>query len=425
MCLGDPDLAPGFLSGTNSNEIIPIKGIIWELPGQVSVVPPQQIIEIVDINTENLSNIGNKTNNNIGDEFSQLISTLPKALRNLDPQFLQLIVQNESNVAFILNSDGEVDQGRIELLRARLLPDSNVGRDRDRDRDNGNYDQGNNNYRGNDRGNGSNGGNDNNGIYSPYNSGSSSGSVPTQYQGGRQGQGQGQDTVTNQGQDNYYPRDGGRQNGPGARKKSRFSGRDDVPQQQQQQQQQSLQQQQQQAVINHGPGPTFQDPMISQPYRDHGVDLGPHIPPENHQMPSDRHAHDNYERDREGDIQTMDRDRDRDRDRERDRLREQESKFPTTKAAVSCRFFNTRKGCQFGDKCPFGHFIEDTAPAENNRYGSNQNQSSGSGSSNSGNYGRDSGFYGSGSRNSGPGSARVSPGGKRNDRNDRDRDRRR
>jgi hypothetical protein len=32
-------------------------------------------------------------------------------------------------------------------------------------------------------------------------------------------------------------------------------------------------------------------------------------------------------------------------------------RFPTTKAATPCRFFNTAKGCQFGDKCSFGHFL--------------------------------------------------------------------
>jgi hypothetical protein len=32
-------------------------------------------------------------------------------------------------------------------------------------------------------------------------------------------------------------------------------------------------------------------------------------------------------------------------------------KYPT-KAATPCRFFNTPKGCQFGDKCAFGHFRE-------------------------------------------------------------------
>lgn len=40
-------------------------------------------------------------------------------------------------------------------------------------------------------------------------------------------------------------------------------------------------------------------------------------------------------------------------------------KFPSTKAATPCRFFNTVKGCQFGDKCPFGHFLS-TAPMKNN-----------------------------------------------------------
>lgn len=32
-------------------------------------------------------------------------------------------------------------------------------------------------------------------------------------------------------------------------------------------------------------------------------------------------------------------------------------RFPTTKASTPCRFFNTAKGCQFGDKCAFGHFL--------------------------------------------------------------------
>jgi hypothetical protein len=34
-----------------------------------------------------------------------------------------------------------------------------------------------------------------------------------------------------------------------------------------------------------------------------------------------------------------------------------QGRFPTTKAATACRFFNTPKGCQFGDKCSFGHFL--------------------------------------------------------------------
>ena len=33
-------------------------------------------------------------------------------------------------------------------------------------------------------------------------------------------------------------------------------------------------------------------------------------------------------------------------------------RFPTTKAATPCKFYNTSKGCQFGDKCAFGHFDE-------------------------------------------------------------------
>lgn len=39
-----------------------------------------------------------------------------------------------------------------------------------------------------------------------------------------------------------------------------------------------------------------------------------------------------------------------------------QSRFPSAKAAVPCRFFNTRKGCQFGDKCEFGHFSAGAVP---------------------------------------------------------------
>ena len=39
-----------------------------------------------------------------------------------------------------------------------------------------------------------------------------------------------------------------------------------------------------------------------------------------------------------------------------------QGRFPTTKAATACRFFNTPKGCQFGDKCSFGHFLPNDAP---------------------------------------------------------------
>ena len=34
-----------------------------------------------------------------------------------------------------------------------------------------------------------------------------------------------------------------------------------------------------------------------------------------------------------------------------------QKRFPSTKASTPCRFFNTAKGCQFGDKCSFGHFL--------------------------------------------------------------------
>lgn len=33
------------------------------------------------------------------------------------------------------------------------------------------------------------------------------------------------------------------------------------------------------------------------------------------------------------------------------------------KSATACRFFNTPKGCQFGDKCGFGHFAASSNPS--------------------------------------------------------------
>jgi len=44
-------------------------------------------------------------------------------------------------------------------------------------------------------------------------------------------------------------------------------------------------------------------------------------------------------------------------------------RFPTTKAATPCRFFNTSKGCQNGDKCPFGHFLPDNGAGNMNARG--------------------------------------------------------
>ena len=32
------------------------------------------------------------------------------------------------------------------------------------------------------------------------------------------------------------------------------------------------------------------------------------------------------------------------------------TRFPTTKAKTPCRFYSMKGGCQFGDKCEFGHF---------------------------------------------------------------------
>jgi hypothetical protein len=39
-----------------------------------------------------------------------------------------------------------------------------------------------------------------------------------------------------------------------------------------------------------------------------------------------------------------------------------------SKAAIPCRFFNTAKGCQFGDKCAFGHFLDENPTLNTTRF---------------------------------------------------------
>ena len=353
--LGDPDQPVGPLSGTMGHEIVPIKLITWELPGEAAAQPAVNMVVVGSGQDADSSSSASSAN----DEFSQLISTLPVALRDLDRHFLQLIVQDEANVAFILNSVGEVDRSRIELLRQKLMPDASLpgndrerdrDRDRDRERDRGNdrdreRDRDRDRNRERDRERGSDRDRDRDrhdraGYYDPEHSqdfkGNGNGSYPPNFNWGRPGNG-----VQSSGpgsQDGFPPRDtdNRQQTGPGARKRSRFSGREDQP-----------------PPHTDGPGQgqgqgqgPFQDPMMPghQPYRDQ--DSGPYIP-----------------FDRQGFDQPPDMDRDRRRDLPIDPALEK--KFPTSKAAASCRFYNTRKGCQYGDKCSFGHFVEDaTVPLD-------------------------------------------------------------
>ena len=56
------------------------------------------------------------------DEFSQIIAQLPPALRNIEPQLLQILVQDEGHIAFILNPvTGDVDPTKLDILRHQLL----------------------------------------------------------------------------------------------------------------------------------------------------------------------------------------------------------------------------------------------------------------------------------------------------------------
>jgi hypothetical protein len=244
-----------------------------------------------------------------GDEFSQTIAMLPAALRNLNRQFLQLLVQDEANVVFILNNDGEVDQGRLEELRLKLMPE---GRERD----------------------------DKSGFYNqpqPHTQGFNGGA------GQRPNQGM---------QGDFAPPNRQQHKGPGARKRSRFSVRDDLSHQ-----------------PDVGGQAQFQDPMqpMHTSYRDQGrQDQGSYGPvgQDMHQMPlamdDNQQAYNQYQQPPDAYDPHFNSDQRRRNELQRD---EQQKKFPTTKAAAPCRFFNTRKGCQFGDDCPFGHFMEDTSAA--------------------------------------------------------------
>jgi hypothetical protein len=45
------------------------------------------------------------------------------------------------------------------------------------------------------------------------------------------------------------------------------------------------------------------------------------------------------------------------------------NKFSTGKSSIPCRFFNTNRGCQFGNNCEFGHFAENS----DNNFNDNNN----------------------------------------------------
>jgi hypothetical protein len=319
----DPDMAPDAMSSAvPTDERTSTISIVWELPGESASTSLPVVAE--NIRVKEMQNVGNVGVGSDSAGFLQIIAALPPSLRNLDRHFLQLLVQDEANVTFILNDEGEVDQGRLELLRLKLVPEmQSLGRDRD---DRGQfYDQ----YPPPQ---------DFNGNQPPHFR------DPPQFRDAHGGSGS---NMHMQGGDNVYnPNDmvgNDRQNaGPGARKRTRFSGRDDAP------------------IIGQDQGQFHENNPHH--FREQGghQDQGPYSS-EDHQNKQQFDGRQQFDQNQQSQDMYDDRSGGSDQ-RRRDDAAMQQKKFPTTKAAASCRFFNTRKGCQFGDKCPFGHFIEDLPP---------------------------------------------------------------
>eukprot|EP00596_Hydrurales_sp_CCMP1899_P005023 CAMPEP_0119055670 /NCGR_PEP_ID=MMETSP1177-20130426/75865_1 /TAXON_ID=2985 /ORGANISM="Ochromonas sp, Strain CCMP1899" /LENGTH=732 /DNA_ID=CAMNT_0007036267 /DNA_START=870 /DNA_END=3068 /DNA_ORIENTATION=+ len=372
----DPDMAPDAMSNAiPTEECSPTITVIWELPGEIASTSLPLVAE--HIRVENMQNAGNVGVGGDNNGFLQIIAALPPSLRNLDRHFLQLLVQDEANVTFILNDKGEVDQGRLELLRIKLTPEMHPsGKDRD---DRGQYyDQ-----------------------YPPPPEFNSFRDTPPQFRDPPQYPGA---SNTQGGEKMYNPNDvvgNDRQNsGPGARKRSRFSGRDDAPIAGQDQ------------VQFHENNPHH--------FREQGghQDQGSYNSEEMHQNQQQFDGRQQFDQNQQSQDMYDDRSGGSDQ-RRRDDAAMQQKKFPTTKAAASCRFFNTRKGCQFGDKCPFGHFIEDIPPPASRGSGPGPDRSSGPGSGSGpshspGSGGRDRFNSTRGDRKEG--GSRQSPGGKQSGR---------
>jgi hypothetical protein len=58
--------------------------------------------------------------------MAEVINALPECLRGLEPELLVLLVQDENNIMAILNEDGTVNSFKVDLMRAKLLPLTNT-----------------------------------------------------------------------------------------------------------------------------------------------------------------------------------------------------------------------------------------------------------------------------------------------------------
>ena len=243
------------------------------------------------------------------DEFSQIIAQLPPALRNIEPQLLQILVQDEGHIAFILNPvTGDVDPTKLDILRHQLLGSGSM----------------------NSQAYSSSASSSMGGMYQNHHRSSSSSNM---YSNGGNGGGNGNMSMR-----------GGQAQGQGLAPSDRYGG---------------------------GPmgfdrgGRDHENSWEMGHSRDRERDRD--RPDQRDNRGGDTSRGDNRlgDRERASEREREQREREqreRDREREREREREKDSRLAPghgTKASTPCKFFNTRSGCRFGDLCPFGHFKGD------------------------------------------------------------------
>ena len=247
------------------------------------------------------------------DEFSQIISQLPPALRNIEPQLLQILVQDEGHIAYILNPmTGEVDPTKLDILRHQLL---------------GSGGGGNMNHQG-------------------YSSSASSS------MGGGMYQQQRTSSSSNMYSNNNMSMRGGSASGQGLSSSDRYGGNSSM------------------GFDRGGNGRDHENswdmghPSSRDRDRDRDRDRSSDQRDSNHRGGGETNSRgDNRLSDRERANEREREQRERDnRERERERDKAPDGRLAPghgTKASTPCKFFNTRPGCRFGDLCPFGHFKGD------------------------------------------------------------------
>lgn len=87
--------------GTNISDIC--ISIPWNLPGAIEAPVPVASLELPNANHKGFD-------------------SLPECLRSMDPQFLALLLQDESLLMYILNVDGSVNEEKLQLLQYQYYP---------------------------------------------------------------------------------------------------------------------------------------------------------------------------------------------------------------------------------------------------------------------------------------------------------------